>query len=110
MNKPASILLKTLLIIASALVILFAVGLGAFHLNIRAKELPVESAKDFIQLEPGDTVLHAFTDTRWLESAVAVDIRPARGGHGGALGIFSRAQPHLRPRPLSAGILARIRS
>jgi hypothetical protein len=68
MNKPPSTLLKTLLTVASALLILLAAGFAAFYLNIRAKELPVESARDYIRLEPGDTVLHAFTGKRWLDS------------------------------------------
>ncbi|MFA6316099.1 MAG: hypothetical protein WC943_01675 [Elusimicrobiota bacterium] len=68
MSEPRGVLLKASLAIASALAGLIALGLGMLYMNVRAKELPVESARDFIQLEEGDVVLHAFTGTRWLDS------------------------------------------
>lgn len=44
--------------------------LGVFFMNVRPKELPLESAWQYIRLErdAGDEMIHAYTGTRWLDS------------------------------------------
>lgn len=37
-------------------------------LGIRPQEMPLSSARTFIELEEGDVVLHAYTGLRWLDS------------------------------------------
>jgi len=60
--------MKGLLLIASAMASLGALGIGVAYWQFRAMELPPDSARMFIQLEPGDEVVHAYTGTRWLDS------------------------------------------
>jgi hypothetical protein len=67
-NRGGSKIIKVLLAAAAVLVCLFALALGRFYWNVRAKELPPGVAGDFIRLEPGDKVLHAYTGARWLDS------------------------------------------
>ena len=67
MNKLKS-LLNGVLIFSGVVVGLMAVGLVGAYMSVRAKELPLSSAREFIQLEPGDEVVHAYTGFRWLDS------------------------------------------
>ena len=67
-NRGGGKIIKVLLSAAALLVCLFALALGCFYWSVRAKELPPGSAGDFIRLEPGDKVLHAYTGARWLDS------------------------------------------
>ena len=67
-KKTAGMLLKGAVIVGGVLACLLALGLGAFYMSVRPKELPLETARQYIQLEPGDEVLHAYTGARWLDS------------------------------------------
>jgi len=67
-NKAGGLIVKGLLYAAAIFACLFALSLGLLYWNIRAKELPPESAGEFIRLEPGDKVLRAYTGARWLDS------------------------------------------
>ncbi|MDD5208362.1 MAG: hypothetical protein PHV36_03170 [Elusimicrobiales bacterium] len=67
-SRARGIIIKVLLYVAAIFVCFFALALGRFYLSVRAMELPPESAGDYIRLEPGDKVLHAYTGVRWLDS------------------------------------------
>lgn len=67
MNKLKS-LLKGALLFAGVVAGLMVLGFGAFVWSMRAQDLPPREAGDYIRLEPGDEVLHAYTTVRWLDS------------------------------------------
>lgn len=67
-NRAGGIVIKVLLYAAALFVCFFVLALGRFYWSVRATELPPESASDYIRLEPGDKVIHAYTGVRWLDS------------------------------------------
>lgn len=52
---------------AVCLCLVLAAGFMVWQ-RVKPRELPVESARDHIQLKAGDKVLHAYTGSRWLDS------------------------------------------
>lgn len=62
--------MKGLLAIAGVLAFLMAATLAVFYLNVRPKNLPLESAWQYVRFErdAGDEMVHAYTGTRWLDS------------------------------------------
>jgi hypothetical protein len=61
-------LFKFLFLFAGVVAGLMALVLGAGLWSIRAQDLPTSTARNYVSLEPGDEVLHAYTTVRWLDS------------------------------------------
>jgi len=61
---------KGLLAIAGVLAFLMAAVFAVFYMNVRPKNLPLESAWQHIRFEreAGDEMIHAYTGARWLDS------------------------------------------
>jgi len=79
-RKLAGFLLKGALILACVFAGLIVLTWGVFYYNVRAIDLPPESARGFAAVEPADEILHAYSGMRWLDSQryAVVKADPAR--------------------------------
>lgn len=68
MWKGAPVVAKAAAVIAVGFLLLVGGSAALFWWMVRPRELPPGAASQFIRLQPGDRVLHAYAGARWLDS------------------------------------------
>lgn len=85
--------LKGLFILAGLAAALAALAGAGFYWNVRAMELPVEAAREYVALEEGDKVLHAYTGVRWLDSQRYFVVQADPAGFEARIKELSKTEP-----------------